>query len=70
MPLGLHTTELNFETTKEIGQEGKNSQVFLAHDKQLDGEIVVKKLRKVKLLIPRSIMKKRKSFMHPHIVML
>jgi serine/threonine protein kinase len=52
MPLGLHTTELNFETTKEIGQEGKNSQVFLAHDKQLDGEIVIKKILKSKIVNP------------------
>lgn len=50
MPLGLHTTELNFETIREIGQEGKNSQVFLAHDKQLDGEIVVKKIEKSKII--------------------
>lgn len=50
MPLGLHTAELNFETIKEIGQEGKNSQVFLAHDIQLDGEIVVKKIEKSKII--------------------
>lgn len=50
MPLGLYTTELNFETIKEIGQEGKNSRVFLAHDKQLDGEIVVKKIEKSKIV--------------------
>lgn len=50
MPLGLYTTELNFETIKEIGQEGKNSKVFLAHDKQLDGEIVVKKIEKSKIV--------------------
>jgi eukaryotic-like serine/threonine-protein kinase len=49
MPLGLYTTELNFETIKEIGQEGKNSQVYLAHDKQLDGEIVIKKIAKAKI---------------------
>jgi serine/threonine protein kinase len=52
MPLGLYTTELNFETIKEIGQEGKNSQVFLAHDKQLDGEIVIKKIAKAKIANP------------------
>ncbi|MBE5321861.1 serine/threonine protein kinase [Pedobacter sp. MR2016-19] len=52
MPLGLYTTELNFETIREIGQEGKNSQVFLAHDKQLDGEIVVKKIKKIKIINP------------------
>lgn len=49
MPIGLYTAELNFETIKEIGQEGKNSKVFLAHDKQLDGEIVVKKIDKSKM---------------------
>ena len=52
MPLGLHTTELNFETIREIGQEGKNSKVYLAHDKQLDGEIVVKKIEKNKIINP------------------
>lgn len=50
MPLGLHTTELNIETLQEIGQEGKNSKVFLAHDKQLDGEIVIKKIEKSKIV--------------------
>jgi serine/threonine protein kinase len=46
MPLGLYTASLNFETKKEIGAEGRNSQVFLAHDKQLDGELVIKKIAK------------------------
>lgn len=50
MPLGLYSAELNFETIREIGQEGKNSQVFLAHDKQLDGDIVVKKIQKSKIV--------------------
>lgn len=49
MPLGLYTTQLNFETKSEIGQEGRNSKVFLAHDKQLDGEIVVKRIEKSKI---------------------
>jgi eukaryotic-like serine/threonine-protein kinase len=49
MPLGLYTASLNFETLKEIGQEGKNSKVYIAHDKQLDGEIVVKKIQKIKI---------------------
>lgn len=49
MPLGLHTANLNFETLQEVGQEGRNSQVFLAHDKQLDGRIVVKKIAKANL---------------------
>ena len=46
MPLGLQTTTLNFETIREIGQAGKNSQVFIANDLQLDSEIVIKKIRK------------------------
>lgn len=49
MPLGLHTANLNFETLQEVGQEGRNSQVYLAHDKQLDGRIVVKKISKANL---------------------
>ncbi|MGV9011853.1 MAG: serine/threonine-protein kinase [Flavobacteriales bacterium] len=49
MPLGLHTASLNFETMTEVGQEGKNSEVYLAHDKQLDGEIVVKKIAKSRI---------------------
>lgn len=53
MPLGLQTAELNFELTQEIGQEGSNSKVFLAHDKQLDGNLVVKVIAK-KLLIHES----------------
>lgn len=46
MPLGLQTTTLNFETRKEIGAAGKNSQVFIAYDIQLDSEIVIKKIKK------------------------
>lgn len=49
MPLGLHTTNLNFETITEIGQEGRNSQVFIAHDLQLGGDIVIKKILKSKI---------------------
>ena len=49
MPIGLHTAELNFETLREIGQEGRNSKVYIARDKQLDAEIVVKKILKTSL---------------------
>jgi serine/threonine protein kinase len=37
---------LDFDEIKEIGQEGRNSKVFLAHDNQLDGEIVIKEIKK------------------------
>jgi len=71
MPLGLHKAELNFETTSEIGQEGRNSQVFLAHDKQLDGEIVVKKISKANLQNANEYYKEAKilyASTHPNVV--
>lgn len=39
-------TDLHFKILEDIGQEGKNSTVHLAHDYQLDTEIVVKKISK------------------------
>lgn len=71
MPIGLHTAELNFETIQEIGQEGRNSQVFLAHDKQLDGEIVVKKIEKSRLLNASEYYREAKilyASTHPYVV--
>lgn len=40
------TAAVDFELINEIGQEGRNSQVFIANDKQLDGEIVIKRMAK------------------------
>jgi eukaryotic-like serine/threonine-protein kinase len=37
---------VSFNFINEIGQEGKNSQVYLARDANLDGEIVIKKINK------------------------
>lgn len=37
---------LQFELKVDIGEEGRNSDVFVAHDKQLDAELVVKRIRK------------------------
>lgn len=42
----VNTAELQFELKKEIGGEGKNSRVFLAEDKQLSAELVVKQMKK------------------------
>lgn len=39
-------TSLHFQILEEIGQEGKNSTVYIAHDNQLDTKIVVKKINK------------------------
>lgn len=71
MPLGLYTTNLNFETIKEIGQAGKNSQVFIANDLQLDSEIVIKKIRKDCLTYNGEYYKEAKilyNYEHPNIV--
>ncbi|MDQ1152373.1 serine/threonine protein kinase [Sphingobacterium zeae] len=47
MALGQYTTNLSFELKKEIGQEGRNSQVFIAHDNQFDEQIVIKRINKL-----------------------
>jgi eukaryotic-like serine/threonine-protein kinase len=44
------SAEIQFELIDEIGEEGKNSKVYRAHDPQLDAKIVVKKIEKSKLL--------------------
>lgn len=38
--------ELSFELRTEIGQAGTNSKTHIAHDPQLDAEIVIKQVRK------------------------
>lgn len=71
MPIGLYTAELNFETIREIGQEGRNSKVYLAHDKQLDGEIVVKKIEKSRLPNANEFYRESKilyASSHPYVV--
>jgi len=35
---------VSFQKTREIGAEGKNSKVYLAHDKNIDGEVVIKEI--------------------------
>lgn len=41
--------QVQFQLRSELGQEGQNSKVFLAHDPQLDAEIVIKKIEKTKI---------------------
>lgn len=45
--------ELQFELRRDIGEEGRNSDVFVAHDKQLDAELVVKRIDKEQVARPR-----------------
>jgi serine/threonine protein kinase len=71
MPLGLQTAQLNFENLKDIGQEGRNSDVYIAHDKQLDGEIVVKQIPKAKLKNSADYYREAKilyASTHPYVV--
>ena len=44
-----HQATIKFDIIREIGQEGKNSQVFLARDLHLNAEIVIKRVPKAKL---------------------
>jgi len=38
--------EVSFDVLQEIGHEGKNSNVFIANDKQLDAKLVMKRVAK------------------------
>ncbi|WP_028880918.1 hypothetical protein [Terasakiella pusilla] len=38
--------QVSFKKIKEIGQEGQNSKVYLAHDEYLDAELVIKEVDK------------------------
>ncbi len=44
--------ELSFQLGNSIGDEGKNSDVFIAHDPQLDAQIVIKKIPKSSFSAP------------------
>lgn len=41
--------DVAFQLDQEIGAEGRNSQVFIAHDPQLNAQLVIKKIEKTKL---------------------
>lgn len=62
--------EVSFKLLKEIGHEGKNSSAFVAHDKQLDAEIVIKKVPKDKLDIDTFFEESKILYLssHPNVV--
>lgn len=69
--LNHYSATLNFEYLKNIGSEGKNSQVHIAHDKQLDAEIVVKEIKKASFKDEAAFFNEAKilySSDHPNIV--
>ena len=44
-----HKAELTFDIIREIGQDGRNSKVFIVQDHQLNAQIVTKQIQKAKL---------------------
>ena len=65
------TSFIKFTKVRDIGnQEGKNSDVFLAKDNQLDCELVIKRIKKEKFN-PEEYFSEAKMIYenkHPHIV--
>ena len=63
--------ELMFDIVKEIGQDGKNSKTFVAHDHQLNAEIVTKQILKAKLNSPAEFFAESQALYtsaHPNVV--
>lgn len=60
MNIGHREATLNFELKKNIGQEGANSDVFIAHDKQFDANIVIKRIPKQDFTSPKEYYKEAK----------
>jgi len=60
MNIGLREATLNFELKNNIGAEGKNSDVFIAHDKQFDADIVIKRISKKDFNSPNDYYKEAK----------
>lgn len=62
--------QVSFEIKQEIGQDGRNSRVHVAHDLNLDAEIVVKSILKSALDVPEYFSEARCLYgsRHPHVV--
>lgn len=66
-----HKAELTFDIIREIGQDGKNSHTFIAHDHQLNADIVAKRLLKASLNSPDEFFAESKALYasaHPNVV--
>lgn len=69
--LDYTNTSLHFKLLDQIGSEGKNSHVFIAHDYQLNAEIIVKRILKKSFQNPETFFNEAKilySSSHPNIV--
>ncbi|WHP05765.1 serine/threonine-protein kinase [Acinetobacter corruptisaponis] len=63
--------QVSFEYRNEIGQEGRNSKVYLAKDSNLDGEIVIKEITKASFDQPESYFDEARKLYkstHPNVV--
>jgi eukaryotic-like serine/threonine-protein kinase len=63
--------QLTFDLIREIGQEGHNSRTYVARDHQLDAEIVIKEIAKVRLASAASFFEESKALYasaHPNVV--
>ena len=63
--------ELTFDIVREIGQDGRNSRTFVAHDHQLNAEIVTKQICKSSLTCPAEFFAESQALYaaaHPHVV--
>jgi serine/threonine protein kinase len=63
--------ELEFDLLEEIGQEGRNSRVFLAHDHQLNARIVIKSVSKAAGVDPTQFFDEARILYessHPYVV--
>lgn len=64
------TAQVSFEFKKEIGHDGKNSTAFVAHDKQLDAEVAIKKVFKTSLDVDLFFHEAKTLYLssHPNVV--
>ncbi|MBN9317892.1 MAG: serine/threonine protein kinase [Devosia sp.] len=63
--------ELTFDILREIGQDGRNSRVFVVHDHQLNAEIVAKQIEKAKIADINNLFEESKALYassHPNVV--
>lgn len=67
----FNIAQLRFDLIKEIGQDGKNSQAFLAQDHQLNARIVIKRVPKSKIVDAGMFFSEAQSLYasaHPNVV--
>ncbi len=63
--------EIVFDLSHKVGKQGQNSETFVAIDKQLDAEIVIKSIQKSKLASPENFFDESKALYasaHPNVV--